>query len=414
MSKLEDIDPTVVNDDGTGRTGTRVDKAWKDAFVVALDSLIHSNTNTAVAPNAIIDEVIASRGSLANLNAFHDVEHNEDGTHKNTGLIATHVTESQLMGGLGNVNVARNDDFLVWPAGDTSAPLYWPLTGAAATIARTGTGLGDTSRKVGDFAVKLTRVGTDCYLENALLAGAAFTRANFLRSKWVALGMWVKCSTPNIARIQIDDGIGTSQSAYHTGGGAFEFLSITRQLDSSATRIGIRARVDTSNGNAVFSGAGAMLLDSDMDAVQFAPCPMAYAFKHFVLGGTVETGTNLGRVVLARGSIVKDVQMLIKTAPTDAALKIDINSYDGASYTSMFSTVPEIAASAFVGGAQPDGTYARRCLRGEFGTSRVAGGELSLDVDQVGSTIPGSDLAIEVRSLVYNTPFEKFLNHDDG
>ena len=414
MTKIADTDANPVNDDGTGRTGTRVDVSWYDAFVAVIDALIHSTTNTTITPADIIDEVVASRGSLADLNAFHDVEHNEDGTHKNTGLIATHVTEIQLMGGVGAVNVVRNDDFQVWPDGDTAAPLYWPLTGAGATIARTGTGLGDTTRKVGDFAVQLTRVGTDCFLENVLLAGSAFTRADFLQGKWLAFGAWVQCSTPNIARLQIDDGIGQSQSAYHTGGGAMEFLAITRQIDASATRAAVRLRVDTSNGNAHFSGATAMFLGSDVDIVQYMTGPASYAFKHFVLGGTVAVGTVSTGVSLARGAVVKDVQMLIKTAPTDAALIIDINSYDGASYVSMFSTLPQIAGAAFVGGAQPDGTYARRCLRGEFGTSRVAGGELSLDVDQVGSTIAGDDLAIEVRALNYPSPLEKFLNFDDG
>ena len=415
MTKIADTDAGPTNDSGTGRDGTRVDESWYNAFVAVIDGLIHSTTNTAVTPADVIDEVVDARGSIGTLDGRLDVEHNEDGTHKSTGIIATFVTETQLMGGLGGVNLIRNDDFQVWPDGDTSAPLYWPLTGAGASVARTGTGLGDTSRKVGDFACKVTRGGTDCYIQNQLLGGSAFTRADFLQGKYLAFGMWVKCSTPNIARLQIYDGIGNSQSPYHTGGGAFEFLVVTRQLDASATEISVRGRVDTSNGNAVFDGASALLLNSDFDLVQYQPTPQVpYGAIHFALGGALSAGVNQGRMVLARGGIVKDVQCLIKTAPTGADLIFDINTYDGASYTSMFSTKPTILDGASRGGAQPDDTYARRCLRGGFGASVSAGAELTIDIDQIGSGVAGSDAVVEVRAVQYGTPLERFLNYSDG
>jgi hypothetical protein len=220
MTKLADTDSDPVNDSGTGRDGTRVDETWYNAFVTAIDALIHSTNNPTITPADTIDEVVDARGSIGTLDGRIDVEHNEDGTHKNTGIIATFITEAQLMGGLGGVNLIRNDDFLSWPDGDSAAPVYWALTGAGASVARTGTGLGDTNRKIGDFAGKVTRAGTNCYLENILLDGTAFTRADFLRTKYIAIGVWVKCSTPNIARVAVYDGIGTSYSSYHTGGGA--------------------------------------------------------------------------------------------------------------------------------------------------------------------------------------------------
>ena len=418
MSKVADADSNPVNDSGTGRDGTRIDESWYDAFVAVIDGLIHSTNNPTIAPNDIIDEVVTARGSTSALDDRWDAEHNEDGTHDiSSGVLSTFITQTDLMGGLGGVNLIRNDDFQMWPDGDTSEPLYWPLTGAAATVARTGTGLGDTSRYVGDFACKLTRNGTNCYIENVLLGGSGFTRADFLQGKYLAFGIWAKCSTPNIARIAIYDGIGrTYSTSYHVGGGAWEFMPVTRQLDSSATEMTIECHVDTSDGNAIFSGASALLLESDFELTHYQPTPQVpYGALHFALSGDLSVANNQARIVLSRGAIIKDVQCLAKTAPTGAAAIFDINSWDGASFTSMFSTQPEIAdgASPPVGGAQPDGTYARRCLRGTFGSTMSAGGSITIDVDQIGSGTAGADAVVDVRAMQYGTPLERFLNYND-
>lgn len=416
MTQLATGAPSVVNDSGTGRDGTRVDLSWYNAFIAAIDALIHSSTNPTITPADIIDEMVDARGSQASLDDRIDEEHNEDGTHKSTGIIATFITESQLMGGLGGVNLFRNDDFQMWPDGDTSAPLYWTLAGTAATVARTGTALGDTSRKIGDFAAKLTRNGNDCKLTYSLLEGTAFTRADFLKQKYLALGVWVKCSTPNIARIAVYDGAGSTESSYHTGGGSWEFLPVTHQIDSSATAVTARLLVDTSDGNAIFSGATGILLDSAFTLTQYQAAPtMLYGAIHFALGGDIATGVNQGRMVLSRGGIVKDVQCLMKTAPVGADAIFDVNSWDGAAYTSMFSggARPTVLDGATRAGTQPDDTYARRCLRGGFGATVSAGAEITLDVDQIGSGTAGADAVIEGRVLQYSTPLERFMNFDD-
>jgi len=398
--------PTVTNDDGTGRTGTRLNEAFYNALVDSINDQVASATNPTLRPQDTIDEVVTARAAYPDLDARLD-------DLALASSITSLVTTSQVMGGLGGVNLIRNDDFLVWPDGDSSAPWAWTLTGAAATVARTGTGLGDTNRKVGDFACLLTRAGTNCYIQNSLLAGSAFTRANFLAGKYVAFGMWVKCSTPNIARLQINDGIGTGSGSYHTGGGAWEFLTVTRQLDASATTLLLRGAVDTADGSAYFSGATAILLNSSLTLGQYQPSPVVYGAMHFALAGNLTVATNQGRVILARGGIVKDIQCLAKTAPTGQAAIFDVNSWDGANYTTMCTTKPQLADGVVAGGAQPDGTYARRCLRGAFGASPGAGSIVTLDVDQVGSGVAGADAVVEVRMLQYASPLERFLNYSD-
>lgn len=414
MSDIEVDAPTVTNDSGTGRDGTRADETWYDALLAAINVQVLSSTNPSLTPADAIDEVVTARGSLGALDDRLDVSINEDGTLKSTAT-STFITETQLMGGLGGVNLVRNDDFMVWPAGDSAAPLYWDLTGAAATIARTGTGLGDTSRKVGDFAAKVTRNGTNATLTNTLLSGTAFTRADFLKQQYIGFGVWVKCSTPNIARVSVADNTGTTYSSYHTGGGSWEFLAVTRQIDSSGTAIIVGGVVDTSDGNAIFSGATALLLQDDLDVVQYQPSPVMYGAINFSLSGNLGAGVNQGRFVMARGGIVKDVQCLLKTAPVGADVIFDVNTWDGGAYTSMFSSGarPTVADGATRAGTQPDDTYARRCVRGGFGTSISAGAELTLDVDQVGSGTTGADAVIEIRTLQYASPLERFLEHDD-
>ena len=398
--------PSVTNDDGTGRTGTRWNEAFNDAWTDAVNEQVASSTNPTLTPAQIIDEVVEARAAYADLDARLD-------DLALASSVTTLITQTQFMGGLGGVNLVRNDDFQVWPDGDSTIPWAWTLTGAAAAVARTGTGLGDTNRKVGDFACKLTRAGTDCYIQNSILAGAAFTRADFLAGKYVAFGMWCKCSTPNIARLQINDGIGTGSGSYHTGGGAWEFLTVTRQLDASATALLLRGSVDTSDGAAIFSGATALLLNSNFALAQYQPSPVIYGAMHFALSGNLSAATNQGRVILARGGIVKDIQCLAKTAPTGQAAIFDVNTWDGASYTTMCTTKPTIAAAGLAGGAQPDGTYARRCLRGAFGTTPGAGSIITLDVDQVGSGATGADAVVEVRVLQYASALERFLGYSD-
>ena len=57
------------------------------------------------------------------------------------------------------------------------------------------------------------------------------------------------------------------------------------------------------------------------------------------------TADGLRAAVLA-GDWAAIAQLSVKTAPTGQALVVDVNTYDGATQTSMFSTKPEIAATA--------------------------------------------------------------------
>jgi hypothetical protein len=75
-----------------------------------------------------------------------------------------------------------------------------------------------------------------------------------------------------------------------------------------------------------------------------------------------------------------DVTLRVKTAPTGAAVIIDIKKNG----TSIFSTKPQIADGALTGGSGA-----------VFSSTTVTSGDvLTFDVNQVGSTVPGQDLTI--------------------
>ena len=97
--------------------------------------------------------------------------------------------------------------------------------------------------------------------------------------------------------------------------------------------------------------------------------------------GTVAIGTEQGATFrIKRATTVEDVEMHVKTAPTGAALIVDIN--DGG--TTIFSTEPEIDAS----GTVEDNNHAFS------DTALAATTELTMDVVQVGSTVAGADLTV--------------------
>ena len=101
--------------------------------------------------------------------------------------------------------------------------------------------------------------------------------------------------------------------------------------------------------------------------------------------GTLIVATGKSRVYLEGSYAVESIRTAVNTAPTGAAVLVDVNKNGTTLYTTQGNR-PSIAISGFSAtGNRPDvKTFA-------------AGDYLSVDVDQVGSTIPGSDLTVTVR-----------------
>lgn len=99
------------------------------------------------------------------------------------------------------------------------------------------------------------------------------------------------------------------------------------------------------------------------------------------LAGAISTGTDYSAayVVSCNLTIVQGY-LYCKTAPTGDDLIVDINKNG----TSVFSTPPQINDGATSGSATSS-------------TALASGDVLTVDIDQVGSTIAGADLTIHLR-----------------
>lgn len=327
-------------------------------------------------------------------------------------LISSEIRQNfiALQSALGGRNLLADPTFLIWAAGDALAPAHYVLSGAGAAIARAGTGLGDTKRKVGQFCAKVTAGGgATAVLTQSLLTTTSYD--DFLNLLSVSVGAWVWCASASACRLEINDGVSNTTSAFHTGNSTWQWLTATRIMDAASTKLEFRFNTAAST---IGYLSGPSFLLGETPPSYFVPAPLAYGTIYFPLAGTLTAGTFKGVYVPARPAIVKDVQLQCITAPTTQAIIVDVNTFDGSLWTSMYTTKPQIAASATRGGAQPDTTYARRCLTGYSGAAAPgAGYALAVDLDQVGSGTAGGDLSIHIRCLQFTRPLEEFLGYNE-
>lgn len=142
-------------------------------------------------------------------------------------------------------NFVDNAQFDVWGSGPTAAPTRFTLAGSGATVARA-----TSSVRRGHYGVTLTRVGADATLTQTigLLDGQ-------LAGEDVTFEMDVVATVASRARIGISDGLTTTYSSYHTGGGGVERLAVDKTLSASATGLEVILSVDTGDTSATFSNA---------------------------------------------------------------------------------------------------------------------------------------------------------------
>ena len=111
----------------------------------------------------------------------------------------------------------------------------------------------------------------------------------------------------------------------------------------------------------------------------------------FAKQGTLTTGTGTFRWYPPENATIVDAWASVGTAPTGATLLVDVNRTGTTIFTTQ-SGRPTIAISGFYDlSGTPDGTL----------TMTAGTDYLTVDIDQVGSTIAGADLVVGVR--YYNT-----------
>lgn len=135
--------------------------------------------------------------------------------------------------------------------------------------------------------------------------------------------------------------------------------------------------------------AGDTILASDVNSLQNQLTAIDRAVVGFSLQGLCFVGTKQAEVLMSVARTLKRVRVYADTAPTGADLVLDVNKNGTTVFTTQANR-PRVAAGANAGlSAAPDVL------------ALAVGDRLSLDVDQVGSTVQGGDF------LLVNVEFEQ-------
>lgn len=103
--------------------------------------------------------------------------------------------------------------------------------------------------------------------------------------------------------------------------------------------------------------------------------------------GTLVVAAGTARLYLSGGYTLSDYRVSVGTAPTGASLIVDINKNGTTIFTTQANR-PTIAASGFLGSTTAPAV-----------TTFAAGDYITIDVDQVGSTVAGADLVVVLRLI---------------
>lgn len=183
-----------------------------------------------------------------------------------------------------NNNLCPNSDVEDWRNGTSVAPFLYTLSGAGASVARDGTNF-----KTGTFAASVTRSGTDAILDVDCIARAGGQA--HIRSRAYRFSAWVRATVANRVRLRINDGVGSTFSSYHSGGGTFERLSVPRTLDAAATALNVGLSVDT--GDTVGQIDTLMLSEGTAEVAWSLRGETSVFRQVFTAGGTYTKPSNL-------------------------------------------------------------------------------------------------------------------------
>jgi len=380
--------PTVNDDDGTLTVGTPWAKAVSDAIKASVEDQVHSATTPTRKPFQTTDEVIAARGSLADLSTYLLVEHDADGLHD---VSSTYVTAAQA----GNAGIFRNldTDSLLnnWPDGDAAAPAGRTLAGGGATIARCGAGLGDaTSLAWGDWCAKVSHGGANASLTKTLLAAANYQQG--YDGKKITIACRCKASVVNQASLVFDDGAvqtrggstGNTAPLYHVGDGTEGWIWTTATIDSGATKLEYYVE-SAQAGSQPYFGCFMVVFGEIVPSV-YQSERMGEFYMGIQIRGELVAGDFQNKWIpqLPRDCVYMGVQGRSFVVPSGAAVILDVGK---GSWNSPYTTKPDIDIGDRLvdDGVRtiPDGTYQYRCFK--------AGDLFAFHIDQIGSGDPGEE-----------------------
>jgi|GEM_PF-2980581 hypothetical protein len=123
----------------------------------------------------------------------------------------------------------------------------------------------------------------------------------------------------------------------------------------------------------------------DHDGTDSKAIPRGFAFS---VVGTLSTGTSQTPALIAlQAMTISKVYANVKTAPTGASILVDINKNGTSIWATTQANRLTVAAAATTG------------TQTSFDTTALAEGDiLTIDLDQVGSSVAGADITITVKA----------------
>jgi hypothetical protein len=104
----------------------------------------------------------------------------------------------------------------------------------------------------------------------------------------------------------------------------------------------------------------------------------------FSKSGALSVAVGASRFYVPFTCTIVSIQAMVGTSPTGATLIVDVNKNGTTVFTTQANR-PTVAAAGNVSGAAVPNV-----------TALAAGDYISVDIDQVGSTVPGSDLIVNI------------------
>ena len=164
-------------------------------------------------------------------------------------------------------NLLKNGSFETWSKGTNVAPDGWTLEGGGGPIVVKNT----TNVQLELSSATITNAPANPgYLKQTVLTISS-TKNTHLRGATVTLSCWVKASAASLAQLIINEGPRLTRSAYHSGRGSYELLTVSATLQNDATELTVYLFIDGGASTTV-TFDGAMLVEGSMPFA-FSPHP---------------------------------------------------------------------------------------------------------------------------------------------
>jgi hypothetical protein len=231
------------------------------------------------------------------------------------------VTNAKLASDTARANLLTNGGMEQWQRGSGpfstgaySADRWLVLVGGTNSVSR------DTANAERGACAAVTTTGTGNMLYQPFVSN---TEGLELRGRILSLSVRVKCSVANACRVSLFDNPTTVFSAYHSGGGAYETLTVSLASPISAASVNAQVRI-------WFDAAGTFYIDNAMLVVGSVPADyaplhpaddLARCLRYYEILGESQTSVALSAYATAGGVIQYSLGFKARKAVTPTVTK---------------------------------------------------------------------------------------------